>query len=463
MTACNARTPGEWHQHANTNMNLASTTQGKAAYQAELSKRAHNECVNDNVSMYQDLHSILEKKVTNTHRLIEKLENRAKSTENSIEATRKSLRLLEQAHAEKDSPIRLCAWRMEQRDKRPLRECVRDNVEIALEEERGALVHTQEALSKNIHTTKNTIASLEGKLAELRHDLDQKRQANSVDELCLKTTQRSYYSAVDTTPRSQSARGSPTGPGSASTRLPSARRTGGVGAVAAEEESTRNEVKRQNEAKRLSDHVSKLEDAAQALRDQNAKLVAHCWKCMSDSGSKTTGALKERVSEIQQMLRRLVKETEATKKKEEKTKITINETRSHIQYLEEPKNLNLTHASWRKQRAHREQILDPVETRLEENKRMLMRTTEELRAHRQTEKCILNDLEEHLERLKEDVKDKTAAYNIDLQCLTISPGKESSRIGTSSRNRYESVMRRKGTATPSTPRECITTMPSLVR
>ena len=40
---------------------------------------------------------------------------------------------LEAALASKEAPLALCAWRMEQREKRPLREQVRDTVEVCLE------------------------------------------------------------------------------------------------------------------------------------------------------------------------------------------------------------------------------------------------------------------------------------------------------------------------------------------
>ena len=40
---------------------------------------------------------------------------------------------LQEALAAKDPPLALVMWRMEQREKRPLREQVRDTVEVCLE------------------------------------------------------------------------------------------------------------------------------------------------------------------------------------------------------------------------------------------------------------------------------------------------------------------------------------------
>jgi len=342
----------------------------------------------------------------------------------------------------KDAPLTLCTWRMEQREKRPLREHVRDHVELALEEERQCLLDTQRKLHDAIKMTLSMIALLEGKKDELKHDLDQKQQALSVDELCLRTTNRSWHSSVSTgVSPPLSSRG---GSSNAGSRLPSARARS-TGATASAEESHRNEVQRQQDARRLNHSAQSREEAAAELRDDNARLVARCEKVATEASAKTERALQDRVNEIQQMRRRLESETRETKKKEEHTKATISETRSQIASLEEPMALCSTHSSWRKQRACKEQILDPVETRLEEQKRQLMRTTEELRHHRQEEKAILTELQEHLERLKEDLRDKTAALNIDLNCLTHASEMGSPNLSDpTARARYAKMMKKSG-------------------
>merc|ERR1719217_1651311 len=102
----------------------------------------------------------------------------------------------------------------------------------------------------------------------------------------------------------------------------------------------------------------------------------------------------------------------------ESTKHTISSTRTQIKSLQEPIEMCSTCSSWRKQRATREHIVDPVSTTLSEHQTMLLRSHEELRGHHQSEKSILADLQERRERLKEDLKDKTAALHIDLNCLT---------------------------------------------
>ncbi|CAK9081714.1 Esterase, partial [Durusdinium trenchii] len=54
----------------------------------------------------------------------------------------------------------------------------------------------------------------------------------------------------------------------------------------------------------------------------------------------------------------------------------------------------------------------------QEHQMTLLKCHEELRQHHQNEKNILQDLQEKKEQLKEDLRDKTSALHIDLNCLT---------------------------------------------
>lgn len=54
--------------------------------------------------------------------------------------------------------------------------------------EKTTLIDAQGKLKEFIKKTRAAITSLEGKLEELRYDIQQKSQALSVDELCLRTT-----------------------------------------------------------------------------------------------------------------------------------------------------------------------------------------------------------------------------------------------------------------------------------
>lgn len=385
-------------------MSNAYGTQVQALKQSEESQKAHNETFNNNLAMYKELHGKLEGKVQTTHRMIDKLEARSKSMDNAVTDTQKSLAQLEVAYSAKQLPIKMCAWRMEQRQKRPLREHVRDQVEIALDDERAALAETQKKLQEAMVVTKNMIAVLVDQSEVLNGNIDQKMQALSVDELCLRTTHRSWHaSAGSRTPNSRM-----------STAVATPRRTGSMSAV---EESNRNEIRRQQDARNADVQARRREEASADLRRENETLVHRCSKMAKDAVVMTEKHLNQRVIEVRQMRKRLENELQETQRKVDHTRNTIYETQSQIHAIQEPIALCSTHASWRKQRSDREQILDPVETQLENQKQKLMRSTEELRSHRQNEKNVLTALGEQVERLKEDLRDKTVALTIDESCI----------------------------------------------
>eukprot|EP00438_Fugacium_kawagutii_P017184 Skav215698 [mRNA] locus=scaffold3538:117148:117912:+ [translate_table: standard] len=138
-------TTQEWAQSARSNVYQAQAVHRKAMDQHDRSTRVHEEVMSDNLGMqhgesgwrhfseYNELHSSLEQKVKTSQRLVEKLQLRAQSVENSVQHTKQTLMKLEDALVAKEAPLTLCAWRMEQRERRPLREQVRDAAEVCLE------------------------------------------------------------------------------------------------------------------------------------------------------------------------------------------------------------------------------------------------------------------------------------------------------------------------------------------
>jgi len=400
-------TTEEWAQHAAKNMMQAQTAQHKSHHQCDKSKRAHEGTVSNNLSMYDELTQSMNQKVKNSYRLIEKLQKRAHSLENSIQQSQSSQAMLEKALRDKDAPLQLCTWRCEQREKRPLREQVRDAVEVALEDEKSTLVDTQRRLTEAIRRTKAMIGELNEVLQEVRHDIDQKMQALSVDEMCLRSAERSMHAVVERTPPPSSAR---------SGRSPSALKARRH--QVALHESSKNEVVRQQEAERLNRAAAAKEEAAKAMREDSARCAQRCEQVAVDAAAKSEKRMQERVNENQSMRRRLEGELRETQSRIEHTKNTMSETRHQIKALEEPIDLTATCASWRKQRATREHIVDPVSTTLQEHRLTVLHAHQDLVSHHQSEKSNLKELHDRRERLKEDLRDKTNALHIDLNCLT---------------------------------------------
>ncbi|CAJ1401656.1 unnamed protein product [Effrenium voratum] len=456
-------TTQEWVQHAQYNMYSAQSTHRKAMDQQDRSNRTHGEVMSDNMGMYNELHTSLEQKVKTSQRLLDKLLHRAQSVENSLQHTRQTLQKLEEALAAKEAPLALCTWRMEQRERRPLREQVRDTVEVCLEVEKAALVDAQRKLKDFIKKTKATIAALESKLEEVRHDIAQKTQALSVDELCLRTTSRSFDQVAERSIQRPTGSPSRNMPPSTHAR----RRTAGAQAArheVASHESARNEVLRQQEALRLNQSAVHREEAAKELREEASKLVQRLARAAEEATSKSDKSMKDRVNENQQMRRRLEQELRETCNQINMTKGTIQDTKSQIRSLEEPMELTSTCASWRKQRATKEHIHDPVTTTIQEHQMTLLRCHEDLRQHHQNEKTILQELQEKKEQLKEDLRDKTAALHIDLNCLTHEAtclnGKPSPAI---SRQRLPKAMKVDPTFVPNPGHTMIVQMPLTAR
>lgn len=402
-------TTEEWANNAQKNMSKAQSAQYSAHRQCDKSKRAHDGTVCNNIGMYDTLHQTMTQKVKNSYKLVEKLQKRADSLESSLHKSTASLTGLEKALRDKDVPLQLCVWRLEQREKRPIREQVRDSVETALEEGKATLVETQKRLSDAIKKTKGLISELKVNLQDVRGDLEQKFQALRVDEMCLRSTERSRHAVIDRTPPPASAR---SGHSHSPNSLKLSRHQ------VAMQESSKNEVQRQHDAERLNRACCQREENAKQLREENGKLVQRCQVVVTDAELKTERKIQERVQETQSMRRRLEGELRETQGKIDQTKNTMSETRYQIKALNEPIDLTSSCSWWRKQRAAKEHIVDPVSTTLQEHRVVVLSHQQDLLSHHQNEKSHLKELHDRRERLKEDLRDKTSSLHIDLNCLT---------------------------------------------
>jgi hypothetical protein len=279
---------------------------------------------------------------------------------------------------------------MEQREKRPLREQVRDSPELALENERVTLLECQRRLVDGEKRTKAMLSCLQDVLQELNEDIRDKKQALSIDDACLQATHHKWHSVSPTSQRS-----------------PAARASGSVG----------NEHYRQAAAASHEQLAARQEQDGQNLVHENQKLVHECQHIADQAVRRTEQCLQDRVNENQALRRKLEEHVRETTQQLVRVKETMSETKGQIKSLEEPMNLVSCRDSARKQRSLREQIYDPVSSTLEEHKLSLLRTNESLRSQRQEEKMSWAELSRHLERLKADLSDKTAALHIDSNCL----------------------------------------------
>eukprot|EP00438_Fugacium_kawagutii_P017185 Skav215699 [mRNA] locus=scaffold3538:118124:119116:+ [translate_table: standard] len=329
--------------------------------------------------------------------------------------------------------------------------------------EKATLVDAQRKLKEFIKKTQATVSCLESKLEELHHDIQQKSQALSVDELCLRTTSRSLEAVSE---RSTFLRQQGSVAGSSTRNLPPKAHRGAQAArhEVAWHEGSRNEVLRQQEALRLNQSAMHREQAAKELREEAVKLIQRVARAAEEATAKTEKSMKERVNENQQMRRRLESELRETCNQINMTKGTIQDTKAQIRSLEEPMDLTSTCASWRQQRASREKTQDPVSSTLTQHQMMLLRCHEDLRQHHQNERSILQELQEKKEQLKEDLQDKTCALHIDLNCLTHEAASQNGKPSPAiSRQKLPKAMKMDPTFVPSLSRPMVPSMPLTAR
>lgn len=392
------RKPEEWHSTSNFNMISAKDAQDAAAKQCDASLRKHKQCLDENLTQYHTLHMQLQAKVNSSRQLGDILQKRIRSINSSISTSKQSLAALEEAYNAKNAPLQLCSWRLDQRAKRPQRELIRDPFECALEEEKEMLIKSQQQLKAGMMKTENCIASLEDSAKDMQHDFQVKSEALSIDEQCLRTTHKTWHRAVE-------SHGPPM------SKLPQ------VTSRAFSTQNTQNEDARQADTIKRNTIATDKEGAAQTLREEMQRLISSCQKNCDKSRANTDATMQQRIQENQMMRKRLEAEIRETNEKIQRTKATTAETSAQIDSLVEPTKLCDTRDNWRKNRPYREQILDPVSTHLVEHRMHLMNTSNQLEQRRREEQQTMSTLMKHKEELKEDLKDKTLALHIDLDCL----------------------------------------------
>jgi hypothetical protein len=406
--AMSALTVKQWHREAAVAIQSAKATHSDASRQAETSSKARGDVVAENLNQYTELHKLLDQKVKCSHKLVEKLRLRAESLENSIGLTRQTLQQLEAALRAKEMPLRLCMLREEQREKRPARERVRDAVAPMLEAEKSNLLGSQKQLKAAVAEAKSALQGLEGRLREVRSNQEQKAQALSLDEACYESTCKSWRKAAGSTPEEHRT---------ATRRLPAAA-VGNTPSKSDELSTTyKNEVNRQRETERLDRTSAGQEQAAKALREQSAKLVLNTATSAQDHRAKVDQALQEGARQNQQVRKRLEFEIKETQAKIQRTKATIAQTKERLESLREPMNNTSSCVDWRSKRAQTEHIQDPVSTKLAEHQSTLQRNHESLSRNAAEEQRVLKELQQHEAQLSEDLRDKTAAFQIAMACL----------------------------------------------
>jgi len=418
----------EWRKSAQQGLAAAAKQQLVASSRNKASRKAHAQTLGENLDAYGHLDFTLRGKVNTLSRLVNGQEQRACSLEATLAQLRDSSENLEGARKSFDLPLEVCAWRLEQRSKRPLCEQVRDVVEVALDAEKAAHRDMLLKVTEAQQRTKRESDKLKHKLEELNSDLEGKRQALDIDRLCLRTTHPNWQDKLS----------------GVSLRKPATKKTyleqPRVNTL--EMESARNEDRRHQLAQSLCDSAAAAEVRARKLCGENQNLIQRCCEVLTQMSARTRKSFDVWMTETRQMAHRVESELQSVDSRIEQTKRTILETSAQLQALEEPMELCSTRAAWRRQRAHDEDIHDPVAAKLSQNRAALLKTEQELRSHNKEEKKVLLGLMEHRTSLAKDLSCKHEAMQIDFRCISsesvrgraATPNRSASRGGSTGRS-----------------------------
>jgi len=294
---------------------------------------------------------------------------------------------------------------------------------VALEDERTTVCELQRKLKEAMDRTNKEISKLSAKLDELQEDLKHKSQTLDVDEMWLQAardhqqTHLARYVSSSSTPHLLV-------PGQVSARRPLSRSCQSLHSTQEDNdnaglvmEQSREEEKRQLDSHRLSSAAEALEEVAMKLRSDNLRLLARCKRHMSEARETTNKALQARIAENQQMMRRIQDQIERSQRKIEHTIALLSEIHEQIEHLGAPIGFSATYTSWRMMRTPKEQHADPATNVLEDHEQSLRRLDEELRLQEQDEQHNLSVLQVNRSKLIQDLKDKTAALQVDRTCV----------------------------------------------
>lgn len=390
------RSPSQWHDASNLNLTQASTVHSHTDDLMALSQKSHFTTRSDNITQYQAVHSALSTKVHTSRQLVDILDERIRSATTSVQRTKASLAALQSAYNAKKEPLGLCTWRQQMRAKRPQREMIRDPFEMALEEEKEALLSAQDKLQAAMDSTERMIECLNDSLKELNHDHDVKQHSLQVDEQCMRKTHMTWPAVNES-----------------STYVP--KQPADVSAPYAQWHLA-SEEKRQNDTLSRNNRAKEKEAYAQNLRDENDLLIAKTSQECHDSRSNVETKMQERIQETQSKRRELEMSIQETQNKVEAMQqlraMTDTEIRSH----DEPEAILKHRMDLRSSRQQRENISDPVTTELLEQSNSLKQSRLMLDRRKEEEKQSLAMLMKTKGDLQADLADKTAALHLDLEC-----------------------------------------------
>lgn len=421
-------TPGDWTRFTQRNANTAADLHRKAHTQAKTARNAHASLLHGNLVAYGDLHNTFDSKVLKSRSLVDTLDARKLSTEDSIAASKRVFQMLERMHHSTKAPQQLVTWQLDMRQRRPLSEQVRDPVEAALEHRKQGLNQVQQQLTETMRTMRGHIEALQDHREEVRHDLSHKTHALDIDTKCHRAHHRDWHEDGEGTLHTKHTGGHPRQPPSATgtPRYTSTMRSplgttgmaaGGLNtSQALHTMGNKNETQRVHNTRSMSGRAASAEAEAQHAREAAVDVMRSCEARLHEAEVKAKNALADWLEETQKAIDRLEDEAMTNEKRIHNTEDALRELQKELKDLEKPMDVNAARDASRRRRLGNENIHDPVGTRLDDHCVTIARADQDLRQQIQETKQMLSQLQKRRKKLLEDLKDKTSGQTIDRKC-----------------------------------------------
>lgn len=415
----NKYAPAQWHSQTETVLSMALRAHKLADEQFASSAVGHTYTWDDNVNQYQSVHKNLTKKVNATRQLRDLLKDRIQSLTRTIDDTRGICGALQAACASKDEQIKLCQWRMEQRNQRPPRELVRDPFEVALEKEHGILLKAQETLKLQTTKTETTVNALNQWKETLVVDHKTKVDSLAIDEQCMNTAHRTWPAQgkkrMDRTLLAAGADLAGKRAGHIPVKMPSMPADDPSHSVNVVRNANEEE-RRQTETMQRIQQTRDTERSASGLAEESARLIAKINKDCAAAARRAEEALASRIEETKSFKAKLEWAIEETERKIQMISESMSKTGANLRSHEEPEQLCSSWDKVRNQREHGENISDPVTSAIDKQKHRLRRNQKHLEQNHNDEEATIRMLEDAKKELMSDLSDKGKALLIDLKC-----------------------------------------------
>lgn len=381
-----------------------------------------------NVRQYQNVHSNFQKKIGATRQLRELLEDRIKAVGVEVTLAQQSLDKLMLASSEKERPLQLCAWRMEQRSQRPEDEMVRDAFEISLERERETLLRAQEGIRAHCEKTEEAVKKLTQWQKELEHDEHHKSHSLAIDETCANHKHGKWPTRG--TPRMDKEMMAATDAGlrdhvmtsMAAMTIESRRRplpldsSQSKDSIATAAQGASEEEARQTHTMINVSRTREAEQATAYLREMNDRLLRITSVDCQAASRSVESAMARRIAEATMVKKRLETAIQETTEKIDMVSHGMTKTGAHLRADTEPRNICKARDKYRINRTDRENIVDPVTAAMGQHIDHLDRNIDFLRQCEGDEVETLEALESTRKELESDLRNKAAALEIDLRC-----------------------------------------------